>query len=332
MQRVFPHTRLRRTRASGYLRDMVSETNLSVNDLIQPLFVKEGLTGSEVIEPLPGISRIGIDMIDKTIGRLVNVGIKAVALFPVIDQTKKDEFGTDAVNEKNFISQVIHIIKKKYPDIIVIADVALDPYTSHGQDGLLNKGGDVDNDSTLNILKEQALVLAKAGADMIAPSDMMDGRVGVIRRHLEDNNYTNTLILSYAAKYSSSFYGPFRAAVGSNNTLGNANKHTYQMPVSNINEALHEVALDIAEGADIVMVKPGLPYLDVISAIKSKFQIPTFAYQVSGEFAMMKAAIDKGWLSEDILLESLICLKRAGADCIFTYAAQEIAQALDMNN
>ncbi|MBP01349.1 MAG: porphobilinogen synthase [Rhodospirillaceae bacterium] len=332
MRRVFPYTRLRRTRSSAYLRDMVSETNLSINDLIQPLFVKEGLCGYESVASLPGVKRIGEDMIAESIGRLVDVGIKAVALFPVIDETKKDEFGTDAINEKNFISNIVQGIKSINSELIVITDVALDPYTSHGQDGLLNKWGDVDNDSTLEVLKEQALVLSKAGSDIIAPSDMMDGRVGVIRRHLEDNKYVNTLILSYAAKYSSSFYGPFRDAVGSSNTLGSANKHTYQMPISNVDEALQEVALDISEGADIVMVKPGLPYLDVISAIKSNFQIPTFAYQVSGEFAMMKAAIQKGWLSEEIIMESLICLKRAGADCIFTYAAYEVAKALDSSH
>ena len=251
-----------------------------------------------------------------------------MAIFPVIDPSKKDELGTESLNEDNLVCEAIRQIKQN-SDLAIIADVALDPYTSHGQDGILDKTGYVDNDKSLNILSDQALTLAKAGADMIAPSDMMDGRIAKIRNSLEINEFFNTIILSYAAKYSSKFYGPFRDAVGSSSNLGVGSKDTYQMSVANIDEALHEVRMDIEEGADIVMVKPGMPYLDVIKSVKDTFKIPTFAYQVSGEYAMLKAAIQNEWLAEEVLIESLLSFKRAGADCVLTYAAKEVASKLN---
>jgi len=301
---------------------------LSIDDLIQPIFVKESIKEKEEIESLVGIFRHSEKSILKEIEELISLGIKAVAIFPVIDEDKKDEKGSEAVNENNFLNNVIKTIKQNFPEILVIADVALDPYTTHGHDGVTNSDGDVDNDETLKILEDQALKLALAGTDIIAPSDMMDGRVGVIRKALEEKDFKNTMILAYSAKYSSKFYGPFKEAVESAKFFGNKTKDSYQMAVANIDEALHEVALDINEGADIVMVKPGMPYLDVVKAVKEKFQMPTFVYQVSGEYAMLKAAIEKNWLSEEVIFESLLSLKRAGADCILTYAAKEIAKKL----
>ena len=327
-KRKYPLTRLRRLRANRSIRDLVAENKLSVDDLIQPIFVKESLQDKEVIESLPEIFRHSEKSILKEIEELVNLGIKAVAIFPVIDEDKKDEKGSEAINENNFLNNVIKTIKQNFPEILVIADVALDPYTTHGHDGVLNSDGDVDNDMTLKILEEQALNLAKAGTDIIAPSDMMDGRIGVVRKALEEKNFKNTMILAYSAKYSSKFYGPFKEAVESEKFFGNKTKDTYQMAVANVDEALHEVALDINEGADIVMVKPGMPYLDVVRVVKDKFQMPTFVYQVSGEYAMLKAAVEKNWLSEDVMFESLLSFKRAGADCILTYAAKEIAKNL----
>lgn len=326
--RKFPSTRLRRNRQSANLRDLVAENALSSDDLIQPIFIKEGLKGKESIESLPGVSRLGLDVLNEEISDLESAGIKAIALFPVIDSSKKDDKGSESLNEDNLVSQAIKQIKE-ISEMVIISDVALDPYTSHGHDGLINADGYVDNDLTLPVLTEQALVLAKAGADIIAPSDMMDGRVKSIRDAFEAKGFVNTLILSYAAKYSSKFYGPFREAVGSSANLGVGSKDTYQMDVSNVKEALQEVAMDIEEGADIVMVKPGMPYLDVIKAVKDEFSIPTFAYQVSGEYAMLKGAIERGWLSEEAFMESLLCFKRAGADCILTYAAKEIALELN---
>jgi porphobilinogen synthase len=296
--------------------------------LIQPIFVKEGLDGTESINSLPGINRYGLNALDEEIEKIQDCKIQAVAIFPVIDPSKKDELGTESLNEDNLVCEAIRQIKQN-SDLAIIADVALDPYTSHGQDGILDKTGYVDNDKSLNILSDQALTLAKAGADMIAPSDMMDGRIAKIRNSLEINEFFNTIILSYAAKYSSKFYGPFRDAVGSSSNLGVGSKDTYQMSVANIDEALHEVRMDIEEGADIVMVKPGMPYLDVIKSVKDTFKIPTFAYQVSGEYAMLKAAIQNEWLAEEVLIESLLSFKRAGADCVLTYAAKEVASKLN---
>ena len=307
---------------------MVSEVNLSVDDLIQPIFIKENLSGTENIDSMPEIKRFGLDVLNEEIEELVSLGIKSVAVFPVIEESKKDAAGLEALNENNFLTKAIKQIKESFPDLIVIVDVALDPYTTHGHDGVLDENDDVDNDATLLTLKEQALVLAKAGADVIAPSDMMDGRIKLIREALEDNNFKNIVILSYAAKYSSKFYGPFKDAVESAKFFGNKTKDTYQMAIGNIDEALQEVAMDIEEGADIVMVKPGLPFLDVLKAVKDEFKMPTFVYQVSGEYSMLKAAIEKGWLSKEVMKESLISFKRAGADCILTYSAKEIAREL----
>ena len=292
------------------------------------IFIKENLVGIESIESMPGILRYGQDSILKEVEELLELGIKSIALFPVIDPSKKDDLGKEATNDANLMCESIKKIKQEFQEIIIIADVALDPYTNHGHDGLLIDGY-VDNDSTLDILKSQSIVLAEAGADIIAPSDMMDGRIGVIRDALEKANYKNTILLSYAAKYNSKFYGPFRDAVNSASNLGNSSKSSYQMSSKNKNEALHEVAMDINEGADIVMVKPGMPYLDIISSIKETFKIPTFAYQVSGEYSMLKLAIDKGWLDADVMLESLLSFKRAGADAILTYSAKEISKEIN---
>ncbi len=327
-ERSYPDTRMRRIRKSSGLREMLAETTLSKSDLIQPIFIKEDLRGREAIKSMPGINRLGLDILNDEIKQIIDLGIKSVAVFPVINEEKKDELGSQATIENNFICGAISSIKENHPDLIVIADVALDPYTDHGHDGLLNETGDVDNDLTLPALREQALVLAKAGTDIIAPSDMMDGRIKIIRDALEQNDFINTLILAYSAKFSSKFYGPFKDAVESAKFFGNKTKDTYQMPIQNINEALHEVALDIQEGADIVMVKPGMPYLDVIKAVKDEFKVPTFAYQVSGEYSMLKNAVETGALSDDVIKESLLSFKRAGADCILTYFASEIAKDL----
>ena len=326
--RKFPQSRLRRTRFTASIRNLIADNDLTVNDLIQPIFVKEGLDGFEAINSLPGINRYGLNALDLEIEKIQNNKINAVAIFPVIDPNKKDEQGTESLNEDNLVCEAIKQIKKN-SDLAVIADVALDPYTSHGHDGLLDESGYVDNDRSLATLTDQAMTLAKAGADMVAPSDMMDGRIASIRDSLENNGFVNTIILSYAAKYSSKFYGPFRDAVGSSSNLGVGSKDTYQMSVANIDEALHEVRMDLEEGADIVMVKPGMPYLDVIKSVKETFKVPTFAYQVSGEYAMLKAAVQNEWLVEDVLIESLLSFKRAGADCVLTYAANEVAVKLN---
>ena len=328
VDRNFPSTRLRRLRKSANLRAMLAETQLTVSDLIQPIFIKENLSGRESIKTMPGIDRLGLDTVNEEIDDIIKTGIKSVAVFPVIDESKKDETGTQAAIEENFINGAIRNIKESYPELVVIADVALDPYTTHGHDGILNETGDVDNDLTLPALRDQALGLAKAGTDIIAPSDMMDGRIKVIRDALEQNDFVNTLILSYAAKYSSKFYGPFKDAVESAKFFGNKTKDTYQMPISNINEALQEVAMDIQEGADIVMVKPGMPYLDVVKAVKDEFLIPTFVYQVSGEYSMLQTAINEGLLSKEVIIESLLAFKRAGADCILTYFAKDVAKKI----
>ena len=306
----------------------MAESKITVDDLIQPIFIKENLSGYEPIQSMPNINRLGANVLEAELRNIVDTGIKAVALFPVIDEAKKDSVGTEALNQDNFLNVEISKIKDLFPELIIIADVALDPYTDHGHDGVLNKVGDVDNDLSLDVLKNQALSLAKAGADVIAPSDMMDGRIKVIRDALEENNFKETVILSYAAKYSSKFYGPFKDAVESAKFFGNKNKDTYQMSPSNKNEALQEVAMDINEGADIVMVKPGMPYLDIVSSVKETFKVPTFVYQVSGEYSMLKGAIDNGWLSEEVMKESILSFKRAGADCILTYAALEVAKEL----
>ena len=325
----FPSTRLRRIRMKEFSRRLVSENNLSVNDLIWPLFVCEGNNIADKINSMPGVFRYSIDNILKELETAVKLKIPAIALFPQIDSGLKDEKGSEATNENNLICRTIKSIKKNFPDLGVICDVALDPYTNHGHDGLI-VNNIVDNDTTLEVLKKQALVQAVAGCDIIAPSDMMDGRVARIRNILDENKFQNTLILSYAAKYASKFYGPFRDAISSSGNLKGGSKSTYQMDMANSNEALREVALDIQEGADMVMVKPGMPYLDIIHRIKSEFNIPTFVYQVSGEYAMIKGAINNNWLDSQVIKESLLSFKRAGADGILTYFAKEIAE--DLNN
>ena len=327
VNRKFPNTRLRRLRRNSNLIDLVAETNLSSQDLIQPIFIKENFNGIESIESMPGINRFGIDEALKEIEEIIESGINTIAAFPVVESGKKDSNGSEATKEDNFISLAIKTIKKNFPEIILIADVALDPYTDHGHDGIIIND-EIDNDATIKVLIEQSLILAAAGADIIAPSDMMDGRIGLIRQSLEDSNFKNTILLSYAAKYNSKFYGPFRDAVNSASNLGKASKSSYQMPSYNKDEAIHEVAIDINEGADIVMVKPAMPYLDIIHLIKEKFKIPTFAYQVSGEYSMLKLAIKEGWLDQKVMLESLISIKRAGADAILTYAAKEISKEM----
>ena len=326
--RKYPSTRLRRLRKNLNLIELVSETNLTSKDLIQPIFIKENFEGKEEIESMPGIFRFGLNHVLSEIEELINAGINAIAVFPVIESSKKDEKGLEALNKSNFIVQSINKIKKEFPELILIADVALDPYTDHGHDGILINN-EVANDETVEVLIEQSILLAEAGADIIAPSDMMDGRIGLIRDSLEKQNLKDTILLSYAAKYNSKFYGPFRDAVNSASNLGNSSKSSYQMNISNKNEALHEVALDINEGADIVMVKPAMPYLDVIQSIKKEFKVPTFAYQVSGEFSMLKNAINHGWLDKEVMLESLVSIKRAGADAILSYAAKEISKEIN---
>jgi porphobilinogen synthase len=328
IKRTYPQSRLRRTRAKSYLRDLVAENHLTTNDLIQPIFIADQSEMKIDIPSMPGIYRHNLESLYAETEELLKKGIKSVAIFPAIDSEKKDAQGSHAFNDKNIVCTALRGLAERFPEVIKIADVALDPYTDHGHDGVLIDSR-VDNDQTLNLLQDQALLLAQSGADVLAPSDMMDGRVKVIRDILESNGFVDTVILSYAAKYASSFYGPFREAVGSAVNLGKASKKTYQMNFANLDEALHETAMDIEEGADIVMVKPGTAYLDVVHAIKSEFQIPTFVYQVSGEYSMLKLSIEKGWLDKDVMLESLLCCKRAGADAILTYAAKQIASELN---
>jgi len=328
IKRTYPQSRLRRTRAKSFLRDLVAENNLSTNDLIQPIFISDQSEKTVEIASMPGIYRHNLDSLYSETEALIKVGIKSVAIFPAIDADKKDQKGSHAFDDDNIVCLALKGLVERFPEVIKIADVALDPFTDHGHDGVL-LDGKVDNDQTLELLQNQALILAQSGADVLAPSDMMDGRVKVIRDILESNSFVDTIILSYAAKYASSFYGPFREAVGSSANLGKASKKTYQMNFANLDEALHEAAMDIEEGADIVMVKPGTAYLDVVNAIKSEFQIPTFVYQVSGEYSMLQLSIEKGWLDKDVMLESLLCCKRAGADAILTYAAKQIASELN---
>lgn len=324
----FPSTRLRRLRTDGWLREMVAEHRLHASDFILPLFVHEGKNKSAAIASMPGVKRLSPDLVVKKAKQAAALGIPAVALFPVIDAKLKDEHGKEAFNSKNLVCRTIKLLKKEVPEIGVIADVALDPYTSHGQDGVV-KNGVILNDITVDALVKQAVVLAKAGCDVVAPSDMMDGRVAAIRSALEAEGFTDTKILAYSAKYASSLYGPFRDAVDSARFLGKADKRTYQMNPANADEAMREIAQDIAEGADMVMVKPGLPYLDIIARAATTFNLPVLAYQVSGEYAMIQAAAKNGWLDgQAVMLESLLAFKRAGARAILTYAAIEAAQAL----
>jgi porphobilinogen synthase len=325
----FPSVRMRRNRRTEWIRRLVRENDLSVDDLILPVFVMEGVDVVEAVPSMPGVNRYSIDLLVDFVGGAARLGIPAVAIFPVTPAEKKTRDGDEAFNPENLICRSIRAIKAAGHDVGLIADVALDPYTIHGQDGVV-RDGYVANDESLEVLVRQSVVQADAGCDIIAPSDMMDGRVGAIRSALDEAGHSNVQVMSYAAKYASAFYGPFRDAVGSAGSLGGGDKRTYQMDPANTDEALREVRLDIAEGADMVMVKPGMPYLDVVQRVKATFAIPTFAYQVSGEFAMLSAAIQNGWLDrEKSILESLLAFKRAGADGILTYFAVEAAELLN---
>jgi porphobilinogen synthase len=324
----FPLTRMRRSRAHEFSRRLVRETKLSPNDLIWPVFVLEGEGRTDPVESMPGVERMSADVLVKAARRAFDLGIPALALFPVVSEGKSED-AREAWNPDGLIQRTVARLKEELPDLGVITDVALDPYTTHGQDGLIDEAGYVLNDQTVEALVKQALSHARAGADIVAPSDMMDGRIGAIREALEAEGFRNTMILAYSAKYASSFYGPFRDAVGSAASLGGGNKYSYQMDPANALEALREIELDIEEGADMVMVKPGMPYLDVVAEVKQAFGVPTFAYQVSGEYAMLKAAALNGWLDERaVVLEALTGFKRAGADAILSYFAVQAAQWL----
>lgn len=329
-QRYFPETPMRRMRADDFSRRLMRENHLTPDDLIYPAFVIEGQGAREAVASMPGVERLSIDLMVKQARELVSLGIPAIALFPVTPAEVKSELGEEAFNPDGLAQRAVRAIKDACPDLGVITDVALDPFTTHGQDGIIDEQGYVLNDRTIETLVAQAISHAEAGADVVAPSDMMDGRIGYIRAMLEEQGYVNTRIMSYAAKYASAYYGPFRDAVGSAANLGKSNKFNYQMDPANSDEALHEVALDLAEGADMVMVKPGMPYLDIVRRVKDELKVPVFAYQVSGEYAMHMAAFQNGWLDErSVMLESLLAFKRAGADGILTYFAVRAAQALN---
>ncbi len=325
----FPALRLRRMRHDDFSRAMVRENHISAADLIYPVFVVDGSNQRQAVASMPGVERVSLDNLFGMAEDCVQLGIPAMALFPVIDARLKTPNGQEALNQDGLVPRVVRALKQRFPELGLITDVALDPYTSHGQDGLIDDAGYVLNDETTLMLVQQALTQAEAGVDIVAPSDMMDGRIGQIREALEAQRYIHTRIMAYSAKYASSFYGPFRDAVGSAGNLGKSNKNTYQMDPANSDEALHEVAMDIQEGADMVMVKPGMPYLDVVRRIKDQFGVPTFAYQVSGEYAMLKAAAANGWLDHDkTMMESMMAFKRAGADGVLTYFARDIARLL----
>jgi porphobilinogen synthase len=319
--------RPRRLRKQKFNRSLIRENSLSARDLIYPLFVIEGENKREAIESMPGIERVSVDQLLVEAKEIIDLKIQAIALFPVISSDKKTEEAGESYNPDGLVQRAVRLLKRNFPELAVITDVALDPFTNHGQDGLIDSDGYVLNDETVDVLIKQSLSHAEAGADIIAPSDMMDGRIGAIRNALEESGYIHTNILSYSAKYASSFYGPFREAVGSSGNLGKSDKKTYQMDPGNSNEALREVELDISEGADMVMIKPGLPYLDIVSNVKQTFGVPTFAYHVSGEYAMLKAASQNNWIEEKpTVLETLLCFKRAGADAILTYYAKDAAK------
>jgi porphobilinogen synthase len=324
----YPYIRMRRNRYSSFIRDLVQENTITVKDLIYPIFIMDGVDKNEPILSMPGQSRVSIDNLLKLAKECLSLGIPAIALFPSITAAK-DNYGSESYNPDGLVQRALRQLKDKFPELGVFTDIALDPYTIHGQDGVIDEHGYVLNDVTNEILVKQALSHAKAGADFVSPSDMMDGRIGKIRKVLEEEGFYNTGIMAYSAKYASKFYGPFREAVGSTANLGKSNKYTYQMDPANSDEALHEISLDLAEGADIVMVKPGLPYLDIVYRIKTEFKKPLAVYQVSGEYAMLKAAGLNGWLDyEATLLETMLCFKRAGSDMIWTYAALDVAKIL----
>jgi porphobilinogen synthase len=329
IDRQFPNTRMRRIRAHAFSRNLVREHKLSAQDFILPVFIMEGTNKTYDIPSMPGVQRLTVDLLLKQAERCVALGIPAVVLFPVIDLDKKSLLAEEAYNPQGLVPRAVAALKKAFPELGVITDVALDPYTTHGQDGIIDAAGYIMNDETIEILCKQALCHAKAGADIVSPSDMMDGRIAGMRKALDESKLPLTQILAYSAKYASNFYGPFRDAVGSAGNLGKSSKETYQMDPANSNEALHEVAMDISEGADMVMVKPGMPYLDIVYRVKQEFGMPTFVYQVSGEYAMLKGAALNGWINyKACVLESLMGFKRAGADGILTYFAIEAAEWL----
>ena len=326
---AFPATRMRRMRKDAFSRAMVRENSITPADLIYPVFIVEGHDQRQPVASMPGVERLSLDLLLPVAQECVALGIPVIALFPVIDARLKTLDGIEATNPDGLVPRVVRELKRQFPELGILTDVALDPYTSHGQDGVIDADGYVLNDETCAILVQQALVQAAAGVDIVAPSDMMDGRIGAIRATLEAHGHIHTRIMAYSAKYASAFYGPFRDAVGSAGNLGKSNKSTYQMDPANSNEALREVALDIAEGADMVMVKPGMPYLDIVRRVKDEFRVPTFAYQVSGEYAMLKAAAQNGWLDHDkVMMEAMLAFKRAGADGVLTYFARDIARLL----
>jgi porphobilinogen synthase len=325
----YPLGRPRRLRRDNFTRNLVRENNLGVHDLIYPVFVLDGEKRRENVASMPGVERLSLDLLLPLAEECVALGIPVMALFPVIDPALKTPDGREALNPDGLVPRVVRSLKSHFPELGVMTDVALDPFTSHGQDGLLDETGYIINDATVDILEKQALTQAQAGVDIVAPSDMMDGRIGAIRTVLEANRLVHTRIMAYSAKYASAFYGPFRDAVGSSANLGKSNKKVYQMDPGNSDEALREVAMDIAEGADMVMVKPGMPYLDIVRRVKDEFHVPTYAYQVSGEYAMLKAAAQNGWLDHDaVMMESLLAFKRAGADGVLTYFAVAAAKLL----
>lgn len=325
----YPHGRPRRLRRDAFTRDLVREHALTARDLIYPVFVLDGRKERQAVASMPGVERLSLDLLLPVAEQCMKLGVPALALFPVIDATLKTPDGREAWNPEGLVPRVVQTLKKEFPDLGVMTDVALDPFTSHGQDGLLDETGYILNDETVEVLVKQALTQARAGVDIVAPSDMMDGRIGAIRAALEADRHVHTRIMAYSAKYASAFYGPFRDAVGSAANLGKSNKKVYQMDPGNSDEALREVAMDLAEGADMVMVKPGMPYLDIVRRVKDEFRVPTFAYQVSGEYAMLKAAAANGWLDHDlVMMESLLAFKRAGADGVLTYFALDAARQL----
>ena len=327
--RNFPKSRMRRMRKDEFSRQLMQETRLSVKDLIYPVFIVDGEDERQPIESMPSIYRLSIDNLIEEAAELAELGIPAIALFPVVEDKRKSENGEESHNPAGLIQKAIKQLKESFPDLGVISDVALDPYTTHGQDGIIDASGYVLNEETVETLVKQALSHAEAGADIVAPSDMMDGRIGAIRNVFEERQLIHTRILAYSAKYASNYYGPFRDAVGSGENLGQSDKSSYQMDISNSDEALQEIASDLSEGADMVMVKPGMPYLDIVHRVKTEFKVPTFVYQVSGEYAMHMAAVQNGWLQEkEIALESLTCIKRAGADAILTYFAKKAAKLI----
>jgi porphobilinogen synthase len=325
----YPASRPRRLRRDEFTRALVREHHVQVSDLILPVFVLPGKGKIQNVASMPGVQRLSLDQLLPIADECVQLGIPVMALFPVIDLKHKSEDGAEATNPQGLMPKVVRELKKRFPELGILTDVALDPFTTHGQDGVLDANGYVLNDETVKVLTQQALVQAEAGVDIVAPSDMMDGRIGAIRSTLEKRGHIHTKIMAYSAKYASAFYGPFRDAVGSAGNLGKGNKKNYQMDPANTDEALREVALDLAEGADMVMVKPGMPYLDIVRRVKEEFRVPTFAYQVSGEYAMLKAAANNGWLDNDtVMMESLLAFKRAGADGVLTYFALEAARLL----